>query len=154
MNLGSPESCRRFPPSPSEGDRAGLRGPPSPWRSGAQCASSCRGIFTPGHSHRPAAGPRSAGTLIHVSPVRPSSAWMSASVLLGLVFLGCSASPASAQPSMQTILTNGPTSNRLNVVVLSEGYTSSQLPQFFLDASNAVNVLLSHPPFQEYRAFP
>jgi hypothetical protein len=54
---------------------------------------------------------------------------------------------------MQTILTNGPTSNRLNVVVLSEGYTSGQLAQFFLDASNAVNVLLSHPPYQEYRNY-
>jgi hypothetical protein len=55
-----------------------------------------------------------------------------------------------AQPSMQTIFTNGPTSNRLNIVVLSEGYTSGQLGQFFLDASNAVRVLLTHPPYHEY----
>jgi hypothetical protein len=57
---------------------------------------------------------------------------------------------AFAQPSMQTILTNGPTSNRLNIVVLSEGYTSSELGQFVLNASNAVRVLLSHPPYREY----
>ena len=31
---------------------------------------------------------------------------------------------------MQTILTNGPVSNRLNIVVLSEGYTTNQLAQF------------------------
>jgi hypothetical protein len=51
---------------------------------------------------------------------------------------------------MQTILTNGPVSNRLNIAVLSEGYTASQLAQFLVDATNAVNGLLSHPPYQEY----
>ena len=54
---------------------------------------------------------------------------------------------------MQTILTNGPTSNRLNIVVLSEGYTSSQLPLFLVDATNAINTLLSHPPYQEYGSY-
>ena len=54
---------------------------------------------------------------------------------------------------MQTIMDNGPTSNRLNIVVLSEGYTSSQLAQFLGDATNLVNTLLSHPPYQEYRDY-
>jgi hypothetical protein len=54
---------------------------------------------------------------------------------------------------MQTILTNGPTTNRLNIVVLSEGYTTNQLPQFLVDATNAVNALLSHPPYQSYRSY-
>ena len=54
---------------------------------------------------------------------------------------------------MQTILTNGPVSNRLNVVVLSEGYTTTQLAQFLVDATNAVNALLAHPPYQEYRNY-
>ncbi len=57
---------------------------------------------------------------------------------------------AAGQASMQTILTNGPVSNRLNVVVLSEGYTSAQLAQFLVDATNAVNALLAHQPYQEY----
>jgi hypothetical protein len=57
---------------------------------------------------------------------------------------------AAGQASMQTILTNGPISNRLNVVVLSEGYTSAQLAQFLVDATNAVNALLAHQPYQEY----
>ena len=47
---------------------------------------------------------------------------------------------------MQTLVTNGPTSNRLNVVVLSEGYTTSQLARFLVDATNAVNTILSQPP--------
>jgi len=54
---------------------------------------------------------------------------------------------------MQTILTNGPTSNRLNIVVLSEGYTTNQLAQFLVDATNTVNTLLSHAPYQEYRNY-
>jgi hypothetical protein len=58
-----------------------------------------------------------------------------------------------AQPVMQTILTNGPASNRLNIVLLSEGYTTNQLPQFLMDATNAVNTLLSHSPYSEYRAY-
>src|ERR1035437_723500 len=58
-----------------------------------------------------------------------------------------------AQASMQTILSNGPISNRLNIVVLSEGYTSSQLAQFAVDATNSVGALLSHPPYQEYRNY-
>jgi DNA-binding response OmpR family regulator len=37
LNVGSPESCRRFPLSPAEGERAGVRGPS--WSSGAQSAS-------------------------------------------------------------------------------------------------------------------
>ena len=50
-------------------------------------------------------------------------------------------------------MSNGPVSNRLNLVVLSEGYTSSQLAQFAVDATNAVSALLSHLPYQEYRSY-
>jgi hypothetical protein len=77
---------------------------------------------------------------------RGGSWLVSALLLLGSL-------PALAQASMQTVLTNGPTSNRLNIVVLSEGYTSNQLGQFLVDATNAVNILLSHPPYQEYRSY-
>ena len=78
-------------------------------------------------------------------------AWVTAWLVVAV--LTCGVPRAFAQASLQTILTNGPTSNRLNVVVLSEGYTSAQLAQFSVDATNAVNALLSHPPYQEYRAY-
>ena len=58
-----------------------------------------------------------------------------------------------AQPSMVTILTNGPVSNRLNVVVLSEAYTTNVLGQFLVDATNAVNALLNYQPYTEYRSY-
>jgi hypothetical protein len=71
-----------------------------------------------------------------------------------LVTVGVAGPPcASAQSSMQTILTNGPSSNRLNIVVLSEGYKTNELAQFLVDATNAVNTVLGHPPYQEYRNY-
>ena len=63
-----------------------------------------------------------------------------------------SAAPADAA-SMQAILTNGPTANRVNVAILSEGYTSAQLGQFLVDATNTVNALLAGEPFSEYRPY-
>jgi hypothetical protein len=83
---------------------------------------------------------------------RPAAiAWLAVCLLVAAVVWGPPG--ASAQPSMQIILTNGPVLNRLNVVVLSEGYTSSQLAQFAVDATNALNALLSHAPYQEYRSY-
>jgi hypothetical protein len=82
-----------------------------------------------------------------------SAAILQVAACLIAAVVTCGAPCAVAQPSMQTILTNGPVSNRLNIVVLSEGYTSSQLAQFLVDATNAVNALLSHPPYQEYESY-
>src|SRR5437016_10068286 len=71
--------------------------------------------------------------------------------LMALAILAAWAPRVNAQPSMQTILTNGPVSNRLNMVVLSEAYTTNVLGQFLIDATNAVNALLSYQPYAEYR---
>ena len=68
----------------------------------------------------------------------------------GLGLLGCMNLPAQVQPPLVTLLTNGFGSNRLNVVFLSEGYQTNQLGQFLADATNALNSLLSQPPYQEY----
>ena len=58
-----------------------------------------------------------------------------------------------AQPSLTTLLSNGPGSNRVNIVFLSEGYTAAQLGRFQADATNALNALLARPPFGEYRPY-
>ena len=42
MTVGLPEDCRQLPLSPSEGERAGVRGPPLPLDSAAQAALSVR----------------------------------------------------------------------------------------------------------------
>jgi hypothetical protein len=57
---------------------------------------------------------------------------------------------AWGQPTLTTLFTNGATSNRINMVVLSEGYTSGQLAQFLIDARGAVSNMLAVPPYQEY----
>jgi hypothetical protein len=61
--------------------------------------------------------------------------------------------PLRGQATFYTILTNGPASNRFNIVFLSEGYTPGQLAQFLVDATNAANIFLSNQPFAEYRPY-
>ena len=58
LNLGSPETCRRLPLSPSEGERAGVRGPSLPGGSGAQSASNGRGVLL-------SSGPGRGGPFLH-----------------------------------------------------------------------------------------
>jgi hypothetical protein len=74
-------------------------------------------------------------------------------LLLGFLAAGLVArlSPqACGQATLTTLFTNGPTANRINTVVLSEGYTASQLAQFLIDARGAVSNLLATLPYREY----
>lgn len=71
--------------------------------------------------------------------------------MLSLVVVG--ARPACGQTNFYTIITNGPASNRLNVVFLSEGYTSGQFAQFLGHVTNTANILLTNLPFAEYRSY-
>ncbi len=68
--------------------------------------------------------------------------------LAGLMVLS-EAFPA-APANFSTIVTNGPATNRINLVFFSEGYTSSQMGQFLKDATNAANFFLSAEPYAEY----
>ena len=58
--------------------------------------------------------------------------------------------PASRSAIFSTIITNGPTTNRVNLVFFSEGYTNGQLATFLNDATNAANFFLSAEPYAEY----
>ena len=57
---------------------------------------------------------------------------------------------ACAQATLTKLFTNGPAAKRINMVVLSEGYTAGQLGQFLNDARSAVSNLLASPPYLEY----
>ena len=57
---------------------------------------------------------------------------------------------ASAQATLTTLFTNGPTARRINLVALSEGYQAGDLPTFLGDAANAVSNLLAISPYSEY----
>jgi hypothetical protein len=58
-----------------------------------------------------------------------------------------------SQATIQQILNNGPTKNRINIVYLSEGYTISQLPKFSEDAKKYLNYLFTNDPFKEYKRY-
>ncbi len=74
-------------------------------------------------------------------------------LLATLGLLTSSAGLALAQGTLTPLLTSGPVSNRVNLVVLSEGYTSARLGQFLGDATNLVNHFLGTMPWQEYRDY-
>lgn len=79
-----------------------------------------------------------------------ATAGLFAALLAGLL-LPLHTSPG--QGSLSTLQAGGPISNRVNLVVLSEGYTSGQLGQFLVDATNLVNRLLSTAPLDAYRDY-
>lgn len=68
------------------------------------------------------------------------------------MLLLASALPLLAQTNFYTIATNGPASNRVNLVILAEGYRNNQYDQFLTDATTAAAILLTNPPFAEYRS--
>ena len=56
--------------------------------------------------------------------------------------------------TLYTIQSTGPVSNRLNIVIFSEGYTSNNLASHFLaDATNTMNNLFYWNPYQEYQNY-
>lgn len=78
------------------------------------------------------------------SPIAKAAAWVSCAAL-GL------SSHAVGAATLLPLLANGPSSNRVDVVFLSEGYTSTQNAKFLSDTTNALNLLLSQEPFNQYR---
>ena len=79
-------------------------------------------------------------------------------ILLLSVFLSWEAqSPAHAaslgDASMSTIVSNGPTASRLNVVLLSEGYRQVEKDRFYTDAQVVVSALLDAEPLRSYARF-
>src|ERR1041384_913235 len=64
-------------------------------------------------------------------------------ITLLVAFALAALSRSAAQGTRYTIVTNGPTSKRVNLAVLSEGYTTNQVSQFLTHATNLVNTLLA-----------
>ncbi|MCT2593860.1 M64 family metallopeptidase [Streptomyces sp. N2-109] len=51
------------------------------------------------------------------------------------------------------VQTTGPADRRFNLVVLGDGYTADQLPEFRADIEKHLNVLWSQEPFASYRSY-
>src|ERR1035441_7420154 len=78
-------------------------------------------------------------------PIRRSAAGALLWVLVLIL-----AAPAAESAIFSTIITNGPTTNRVNLVIFSEGYTNGQLAVFLNDATNAADFFLNAEPYAEY----
>jgi hypothetical protein len=71
-------------------------------------------------------------------------------ILLSL-FIGslCSAQVFETVPVLQ----NGTNDKRINIAVLGDGFTTSQLPSFVTSAQNTVNYLFTKSPYTEYKNY-
>ncbi|MGD9691307.1 MAG: M64 family metallopeptidase [Phycisphaerales bacterium] len=65
------------------------------------------------------------------------------------LFLQADAPPAP----WTTILDNGPVSNRIDLVIVGDGYTEPQLPAYATHAQSAVNALFATQPFSTYKNY-
>ncbi len=54
---------------------------------------------------------------------------------------------------VEALLDNGPLENRINIVVLSDGYQSNELSKFIADATDFRDALFNKSPFREYKAY-
>jgi hypothetical protein len=59
--------------------------------------------------------------------------------------------PASASAPFTTILDNGPSSNRIDIVLVGDGYTAAQLGTYAAHANNAVTAFFNQLPLSIYR---
>ena len=60
---------------------------------------------------------------------------------------------AVAQGTLHTLVVNGPLDKRINVVILSEGYTAAQQAQFLADAGRSLSAVLAVSPWNSYRTY-
>ena len=89
-------------------------------------------------------------------PIESVSGWEShrgALAIAVLLALLCIAAGASAQTLTQ-LRDSGPRGNRINLVLLSEGYTTGELStKFPADAQRVLNGFLETEPYREYRDY-
>jgi hypothetical protein len=75
--------------------------------------------------------------------------------LLSVVFAAALALllPATASAyTVETLQQNGPSSNRIDLLILGDGYTSSEQAQMTAQANTALNDMFAIPPYSTYRS--
>lgn len=83
--------------------------------------------------------------MITPRPAFPKKRLLGSLLALTFVVLGKS-------QTVTTLYENGPKSERINIVVVAEGYTASELPAFVPKARELVDHLLSEDPFLSYKS--
>jgi hypothetical protein len=61
--------------------------------------------------------------------------------------------PVTESATVVPVQTTGPADKRFNLVLLGDGYTAGQLPEFRADVEEHLNVLWSIEPFASYRSY-
>ncbi|MFJ4876735.1 M64 family metallopeptidase [Streptomyces sp. NPDC088745] len=61
--------------------------------------------------------------------------------------------PVTANATVVPVQTTGPVDKRFNLVVLGDGYTAAEIPEFRADVEKHMNVLWSIEPFASYRSY-
>jgi regulation of enolase protein 1 (concanavalin A-like superfamily) len=62
------------------------------------------------------------------------------------------AAPAAAE-QLTTIVNNGPATNRIDIVILGDGYTAQEMSRFVRDVEITVPGLFAEEPFREYASY-
>lgn len=73
--------------------------------------------------------------------------------LVAALFLGCLNLAFGQTSTLFTVEENGPRAQRINLVFLSEGYTTADMPNFATHVNTAVNFLFTKEPWQQYRSY-
>jgi len=73
--------------------------------------------------------------------------------ILQYIFLFTSISSYAQSFEMDTILYSGPIDNRINIVMLGDGYQTNELDKFIIDANQITNDLFNKSPYREYKDF-
>src|SRR5215210_1323894 len=73
-------------------------------------------------------------------------------VLLCLVAVVCLTRAAAAEP-VQTIVNNGDPANRVDIVILGDGYTAAEMSKYQSDIQQFVQLMFEQEPLREYRRF-
>ncbi|WP_282073510.1 M64 family metallopeptidase [Polaribacter atrinae] len=76
---------------------------------------------------------------------------MKKTLLLSILFLCASISAQTFD--VTTITQSGSNESRINIVILSDGYQSTELNQFITDATNFSNALFAETPYKEYKNY-
>src|SRR6476661_2799951 len=73
--------------------------------------------------------------------------------VFGLLIGAAALSSRAFGEPVTTIRNNGDPANRVNMVILGDGYTSAELAKYAMDAENAVAGFFAQEPFKEYQRY-
>ncbi len=72
--------------------------------------------------------------------------------VLSVLLILCLPQLASAEP-VETIINNGAATNRVDIVILGDGYTAGEMQKYRTDVQNLMAQFFNGEPFREYRNF-